>query len=339
MIEEAKSYTYESETERCPKCGRPILYGHTEVMGNTFESRLECPCVTERKERERAELLPVGRIQAREYRGRAAGLSKRSRSQRFRNYSPEEGQKEAFEGARAFAKAFIEDKNDGTGLLLIGGVGSGKSHLAAAVVNAVLDYIPIPDSEAEDAYNLGYPVGARLYGVRFVPTVGLLEEIRASYDNDENTQELMQQYKTAKLLVLDDLGAERPTEWVRERLFDIIDYRYNECLPVVITSNANIPELRQHLGDRLCDRIRSMCKTFTVTAGSRRPTGDSRQPSPDLGPDFDEPPQVDTTPPYEGDMPVPIYEGDTLEDVLRRGEEMWQQEMNRRKTLVERMRE
>lgn len=338
-MEGLNRYTRESETERCPECGKPILYGHIEVMGNTYESRLECPCVTARKERERAELLAAERLVARDYRGMAAGLSKRGRSQRFRNYAPEEGQKEAFEAARAFAKAFIEDKHDGTGLLLIGGVGSGKSHLAAAVVNAVLDYIPIPDSEADNAFRLGYPEGARLYSVRFVPTVGLLEEIRASYDNRENAQEIMQQYKAAKLLVLDDMGAERPTEWVRERLFDIIDYRYNECLPTIITSNANIPELRQHLGDRLCDRIRSMCKTITVKAGSRRPTGDNRQPLPDLGPDFDTPPEVDTAPPFEGDMPIPIYEGDTMADVLQRGEEILQRERDREKALVARMTE
>ena len=338
-MEDYKSYTYESETERCPNCGRPIQYGHTEFMGREFNSVLECPCVTERKEREREEMLTAGRLRARDYRGMAAGLSTRGRSQRFRNYSPEEEQREAFEAARAFAKAFIEDKNDGTGLLLIGGVGSGKTHLAAAIVNAVLDYIPIPDSEAEKAFELGYPEGARPYRIRFVPTVGLLEEIRASYDSHENTQEIMQRYKSARLLVLDDMGAERPTEWVRERLFDIIDYRYNECLPVVVTSNANIPELRQHLGDRLCDRIRSMCKTVTVKAKSHRPTGDVRQLEPDMNADFDEPPEVDVTPPFEGNMPIPIYEDDTLADVLRRGDEIFEKLEREKKTLYDRMRE
>ena len=334
-----KSYTSESETETCPDCGRPIIHGHIEAMGNTYETILECPCVTARKEQERAKLIAAGRVRAREYRGISSGLSKRNRLQYFRNYHPEDGQQKAFEAAREFAKAYIEGKNDGTGLLLIGGVGSGKTHLAAAIINAILDYIPVPDSEAEESAMYSDQSGGRYYGIRFVCTVALLEEIRSSYDKDEDTQEIVQRYKTAKLLVLDDLGAERPSEWVRERLFDIIDYRYNECLPVIITSNANLQELRQHLGDRLCDRIRSICQTYTVAAKSHRPTGDTRQIPPSHGTDFDVPPDVDMTPPSEEDVLIDRHDGDTLADVLRRADDVIEEDRNRKKSLYERMRE
>lgn len=335
------SYTTESETERCPHCGKPILYGHTEFMGREFTSALECPCVTERKERERAELIAAGRIRAREYRAKAAGLSKRNRLQYFRNYAPDDGQKTAFDAARLFAKAYIEGKNDGTGLLLIGGVGSGKTHLAAAIINAILDYIYIPDEEAEAAERYCRDSDGCCFGMRFVSTLGLLEEIRASYDNSEDTQEIMRRYKTAKLLILDDMGAEKPTEWVRERLFDIIDYRYNECLPLIITTNATVEELRQRLGGRICDRIRAMCATYTVSAKSHRATGDIRQADPGVGKDFDDEPDVEVTPPFvpEGEPPFPIYEGDTLADVLRRGDEYFERLSRQKKTLYDRMRE
>lgn len=136
------SYTTASETEKCQYCGKPIVYGHVEMMGCEYDAPLECPCVTEKQERERADRIRVGREAIRSELRRRAGLSKRAVQQRFRNYRADEGQKEAFQAARQFAKEYIEGKNDGTGLLLIGGVGSGKSHLAAAIINAVVDYSP-----------------------------------------------------------------------------------------------------------------------------------------------------------------------------------------------------
>jgi|GEM_PF-299796 len=286
------SYTTASDTEKCRYCGKPIVYGHVEMMGCEYDMPLECPCVTEKRERERAGRILAGREAIRSELRRRAGLSKRAVQQRFRNYQADEGQKEAFQAARQFAKEYIERKNDGTGLLLIGGVGSGKSHLAAAIINAVVDYIQIPDSSAEHSSD-GLFCGLLPYcDAYFVGTVPLLEQLRSSYDSDGGTRQIMEQCQKAGLLVLDDVGAEKTTDWARERLFEIIDYRYNDCAPVVITTNSNINELRQKLGDRICDRIRSMCKTYTVTSKSHRQTADNTPPVVENGEDFDDPPVI-----------------------------------------------
>lgn len=286
------SYTTASDTEKCRYCGKPIVYGHVEMMGCEYDMPLECPCVTEKRERERDGRILAGREAIRSELRRRAGLSKRAVQQRFRNYQVDEGQKEAFQAARQFAKEYIERKNDGTGLLLIGGVGSGKSHLAAAIINAVVDYIQIPDSSAEHSSD-GLFCGLLPYcDAYFVGTVPLLEQLRSSYDSDGGTRQIMEQCQKAGLLVLDDVGAEKTTDWARERLFEIIDYRYNDCAPVVITTNSNINELRQKLGDRICDRIRSMCKTYTVTSKSHRQTADNTPPVVENGEDFDDPPVI-----------------------------------------------
>ena len=286
------SYTTASDTEKCRYCGKPIVYGHVEMMGCEYDMPLECPCVTEKRERERAGRILAGREAIRSELRRRAGLSKRAVQQRFRNYQADEGQKEAFQAARQFAKEYIERKNDGTGLLLIGGVGSGKSHLAAAIINAVVDDIQIPDSSAEHSSD-GLFCGLLPYcDAYFVGTVPLLEQLRSSYDSDGGTRQIIEQCQKAWLLVLDDVGAEKTTDWARERLFEIIDYRYNDCAPVVITTNSNINELRQKLGDRICDRIRSMCKTYTVTSKSHRQTADNTPPVVENGEDFDDPPVI-----------------------------------------------
>lgn len=288
-------YEIVSDTEFCTECGKPIVYGHTELMGIEYNMPLKCRCVIEREEKEREQRIIQGRERIRRDMREFAGLSKRNFNQRFRNYQPDDGQTKAFQAAREFAKTYIEGKNDGTGLLLIGGVGSGKTHLAAAIVNAVIDYVPISDYDAAgcgDGFRCGLTPSS---GTRFIGTVELMEQLRETYNSSESgsAQEIIRRYQEARLLVLDDLGAEKPSDWARERLFEIIDRRYNDCTPVVITTNADVQELYQKLGARICDRIRSMCATYTVTSRSHRKTANNSQTEVVEGQDFDIPPDIE----------------------------------------------
>lgn len=288
-------YEIVSDTEFCTECGKPIVYGHTELMGIEYNMPLKCRCVIEREEKEREQRIIQGRERIRRDMREFAGLSKRNFNQRFRNYQPDDGQMKAFQAAREFAKTYIEGKNDGTGLLLIGGVGSGKTHLAAAIVNAAIDYVPISDYDAAgcgDGFRCGFTPSS---GTRFIGTVELMERLRETYNSSESgsAQEIIRRYQEARLLVLDDLGAEKPSDWARERLFEIIDRRYNDCTPVVITTNADVQELYQKLGARICDRIRSMCATYTVTSKSHRKTANNSQTEVVEGQDFDIPPDIE----------------------------------------------
>ena len=69
---------------------------------------------------------------------------------------------------------------------------------------------------------------------------------------------------------MDDLGAEKPTEWTKERLFEIVDYRYSEELPIVITTNRTPKEMIDSLGARIYDRIKEMCVLVSTAAPSQR---------------------------------------------------------------------
>ena len=108
----------------------------------------------------------------------------------------------------------------------------------------------------------------------------LLEILRSSFD-DPNTKitDLMDDLAKVDLLVLDDLGTENPTEWAVERLYSIINQRYNAEKPLIVTSNFRLKEVADRLnnpknkregypsvtGDRIVSRLAQMCERIELT--------------------------------------------------------------------------
>jgi DNA replication protein DnaC len=134
----------------------------------------------------------------------------------------------AYDEARTFAV-----RPDGW-LVLSGSYGSGKTHLAAAIVNARL---------AEGGSAL------------FVVVPDLLDHLRAGFGNQEGDgmDRRLDAVRRAPLLVLDDLGAQAGTAWAGEKLFQILNYRYNANLPTVVTMNVGPEELDERIRSRLGD--------------------------------------------------------------------------------------
>lgn len=144
---------------------------------------------------------------------------------------------------------FPEFKRQGQGLLLFGDVGTGKSFAAAAVANALIDK--------------GYPVLVTNFA-RIANTVsGLFEGKQAYYDS----------LNRFALLVLDDLAAERKTEYMQEIVYNVIDSRYRAGLPMIITTNLTSDELKkpQEMSNkRIFDRALERCLPVEVTGENRR---------------------------------------------------------------------
>jgi DNA replication protein DnaC len=134
----------------------------------------------------------------------------------------------AYEAARRFAE------HPQGWLLLSGGYGVGKTHLAAAIGNEVI---------------------ARGGEALFVLTPDLLDHLRASFspNSPETYDELFDRLKNTPLLILDDLRAESATPWAQEKLFQLLNHRYLRRLPTVITTNRPLSALEARLRSRLMD--------------------------------------------------------------------------------------
>ncbi len=191
---------------------------------------------------------------------KAAGLKARQREQTFANYVVKDGNRAAYETAKAFGKY-------SKGLYLAGVAGCGKTFTAAAIANSEIAGWYYENSDDYRHGFLGNPTR-----IMFTSTIDMLAAIRAAYDSDDDAQDVINKYSGAKLLVLDDVGTEKLTEWAYERIFEVIDHRYNEELQTIITSNLAPKQLKSALGDRLLDRIREMCRFVTITEPSQRTT-------------------------------------------------------------------
>lgn len=130
-------------------------------------------------------------------------------------------------------------------LVLTGNYGSGKTHLAAAIA---------------------YYQFERGTKVAFSTVPDLMDWLRVSFDSSSTLsfQQRFQMVKTAPLLILDSLSASQGTLWVREKLFQLVDYRYNNGLPTVFTTANIIDELDERVATRLIDHRR--CQIFAITA-------------------------------------------------------------------------
>lgn len=95
----------------------------------------------------------------------------------------------------------------------------------------------------------------------FISNPELIQELQATMrpDHPITAKEILDAYKAAPLLVLDDVGAEKPSEWVIQTLYLLLNYRYEHMLPTIITSNLPMEKIEQNYSSRISSRIERMC--------------------------------------------------------------------------------
>lgn len=159
-------------------------------------------------------------------------LGERWQNRTFDNFQRDR-QPDAFDQCRLFAGRVLN--GDSRSILLSGSVGTGKTHLAAAIAHWCIE---------QNMF------------VLFGNVVDMFQALRDAFSTDED---ILADIKSMPLLVLDDLGKENRTEWTRETIYSIINYRYEHMLPTVITTNLTMGELQTQLGAATVSRLMEMC--------------------------------------------------------------------------------
>lgn len=185
---------------------------------------------------------------------RSARIPDRYRGKTFADYKVDASNQNAV----AFAKQALNSK---IGAYLFGECGTGKTFLAALI--------------AQDFLTAGQTV-------IFIKVPSLLDDIKATFDGKGEELDILEKLQSANLVVLDDFGMEKPTQWTGSTLCKILDMRYdNPDGKTIITSNLSPKELADRLnnpekeranlnGSRIFDRLREICKPILLKGTSRR---------------------------------------------------------------------
>lgn len=222
-------------SDRCG-CGAELpsvtVMGYTLTLPRCWNCQQTWLEEDETSDRERARQALYGR----------AGLRGRLLNRTLASYR----EKVENDPALALAQAWLDTPSDDDGivrrpnLILFGSIGAGKSGLAAAMVRELCDrtvakYPPLEIPHTPPAL--------------FVLWRDVLADMRAAFASGEYDPALLsERARTVPVLVLDDLGAERPTDWAREELATLIQARYDKRLPIIVTTNYNGAELAARLG-------------------------------------------------------------------------------------------
>lgn len=134
------------------------------------------------------------------------------------------------------------------GIYLWGPVGSGKTYAIYAIKKRLQD------------------MGIR---TKIYSAPEMFDKIRDDFDH-KDSYNLEHILANRGVLIIDDLGAEKASEWISETMFRIVNKRYEEMLPTIITSNLELGELTDRLGDRIPSRIAEMCDVIKLEGKDRR---------------------------------------------------------------------
>lgn len=188
--------------------------------------------------------------------GRAQTLKKQSNlGERFdgRTFATFDKNREpdAYANASAYAEMDNLFTERGNGRIFIGGTGTGKTHLAASITNVLV---------------------GREIPVLFATASEHLTKIKNEFDTPDDGKYL-ERMKGATMLVIDDLGSELDTEWSQSILYDVVNYRYEHLLPLIITTNLSARDIRDVYGERVYSRLLQMCKVVKMYGTDYRARG------------------------------------------------------------------
>jgi DNA replication protein DnaC len=236
----------------CPEHGK---YSSRQL---SIKAWSRCPaCVAEQAAAEAAAERKA-QVEAAERRHRAtladARIPARFIGRTFESFvASEDAQRSALCVTRDFAEQFEDNLGRGAGLILSGMPGTGKSHLAAALLQHVMPRHP---------------------DVRYMTCLDLIRAVRDTWrrESERSETQVLAYLERLDLLVIDEVGVQYGTDGEQTVLFEVIDRRYREQRPLVLLTNQGREGLKKFCGDRSYDRLVETCRWVAFDWPSYRPT-------------------------------------------------------------------
>jgi len=235
-------YTGEDGLLRCRTCDGPRQVVIEPPHCSPRTVRCDCGCRRAEEEKRQMDWKDYQKMQKRRRCFKGTDMAGWS----FAN--DDRAKPELSDAMQRYADKFADYLKSGQGLLLYGPVGTGKTYLAACIANRVID--------------LGYT--ARM---------GNFSQVTDNLQSTWNKQEYIQELCDCDLLVIDDLGTERKTDYMQEQVYKVIDARYRSGRPLIVTSNLTQEELGNPANieaQRIYDRVLERCLPVKVEGKSRR---------------------------------------------------------------------
>jgi len=207
------------------QCPFDLCDGSGLVYDETSNTTFDCRC--------RRQIIAL-----RKARSLSAVIPRRYRDVAFERYPVTEIEPAVVAATRRFADRIDERLDAGRGLWFMGTVGTGKTTLAMLVSKAALE-------------------AGRSVAIYSLPR--LLNEIRDTHRAERSHVDLLDRLTAVDLLHIDDVGAERTTDWVLEELYSIVNARYEDKRSIVITTNLYPDDLAAQIGSRTVSRLTEIC--------------------------------------------------------------------------------
>lgn len=233
LKDDSRDYTLDGVIH-CGACNTPrqVMF---ELFGNRMVKNCLCKCRAAKNDAEIQEFCAKQELEKMQHR-KAAAVS--DRTYREWTFGKDDGLEPKMKKIREYCERWDEAYKDNIGLLLWGDVGTGKSFAAACIANELTD---------------------RNVSCLMTTFIRISNELQGRSKDDRNA--FIKSLNGYKLLIIDDLGAERSSEFIQEQVFDVIDARYRSGKPLIVTTNLPFGQLKKPdnmTQARIYDRVLEM---------------------------------------------------------------------------------
>lgn len=243
------------EIMKCKYCGKEYRLNNANFlsilspeMQEKLKYILDCNClekISQQEQEEREKALEKERVlnKIKKYRDISV-IDKKLVNSRFENAEMTDRHMSL---CKRYAEKFVKVGTAPQGLLMYGSVGTGKTFASACIANYLMD-----NNKTVLVMNLG------LY----------LMKLKKEWDEAESN--VLEYVKKCDLLIIDDFGVEKTTEFVLDKTFALIDTRYRAEKPLIITTNLSQEKILDKFGLRIADRLQEMCYSLKIEGESKR---------------------------------------------------------------------